>query len=303
MLNLVWLRSFVALVHHKSFQAAGDALDIAQPTVSLHIQKLEGFLGVLLIQRGRLGCQPTREARSLLPIAESMLLLNERAKRAVNAGSTRVGASSNIGIYLLNPHIKSFLKDSGTGGFDVVIDNNPQIASKLVNGEVDVGLMEWWQPRAGFQSKLWRQEPLALIVPPDHSYAHRDKISKHELQTMELLGGETGTGTARAISRYIGKTASLPKVSMQLGSTEAVKQAVKAGLGVSLVLASSVAEEVRNGSLCAIPLEAPGVMKDLIVIWRDSPGAQDSIPTFVEHLCLSAVLLKSDSNTVAADVH
>ena len=97
MLNLVWLKSFITLVQHRSFQAAANHLGIAQPTLSQHIQKLEEQLDVLLIQRGKSGCEPTRAAQALMPFALSMLRLDQRAREAVTGTSLRVGASSNIG--------------------------------------------------------------------------------------------------------------------------------------------------------------------------------------------------------------
>jgi DNA-binding transcriptional LysR family regulator len=291
MLNLVWLRSFVTLVHCKGFQTAGEALGIAQPTVSQHIQKLEMQLGVCLFQRNRVGCQPTREALALLPIAQSMLTLNQRAQEAVKSAPLRVGASSNIGIYMLNPQLKTFLDDTGAVGVDLVIDRNPAIAEKLVNGELDIALMEWWQPQPGFQWQQWKQEPLVLIVPPEHPYAALGVIGQEQLLELELLGGESGTGTGRLLKRYFGADAKLPRVSMQLGSTEAVKQAVKAGLGISLVLASSVIEEVRNASLRAIPVADPGLAKALFVIWPETSARHRPVPAFVRHLCSPEVLL------------
>ena len=91
MLNLVWLKSFTALVQHRRFQAAAQALGIAQPTLSLHIQKLEEQLGTLLIRRSKMGCEPTKAALALMPLALSMLRLEERARATPTPGSgTRV---------------------------------------------------------------------------------------------------------------------------------------------------------------------------------------------------------------------
>ncbi|WP_224424369.1 LysR family transcriptional regulator [Modicisalibacter sp. MOD 31.J] len=106
MLNLVWLKSFVAVLDHNGFQAAARQLDIAQPTLSQHLQKLENQLGVLLVHRGRSGCEPTRAALTLLPFARSLLRLEEQARSSIMEARLRVGASSNIGIYMLQPYIR-----------------------------------------------------------------------------------------------------------------------------------------------------------------------------------------------------
>ena len=284
MLNLAWVRTFLALVENKSFQAASEQLQIAQPTVSQQIRKLEQQLGVLLLRRLRSGCEPTAAALAFLPYAESLIRINRRALEAIRTDHLRVGASSNVGIYLLQPYVRTFLRDRDPALFDLVIDRNPVIAQKLDDRELDIAVMEWWDRRPGFLWSGWRREPLVLIVAPDHPFAAFTQISKDELATLDLLGGEPGTGTGRLLESYFGDGRPRPRVSLQLGSTEAVKQAVKAGLGVSLVLRCAVAEEVRSGSLCAIRIGQPDLEKDLFVIWRNAGVSYMSTPAFVTHL-------------------
>jgi DNA-binding transcriptional LysR family regulator len=93
MLNLIWLKSFIMVLEQRSFQAAAEQLGLAQPTISQHIQKLEETLCVSLIHRVRSGCQPTEYALRLLPYAQSMLRLHDRALLAVDQPSMKIGAS------------------------------------------------------------------------------------------------------------------------------------------------------------------------------------------------------------------
>lgn len=288
MLNLQWLKSLLAVLEQGSFQAAASALGLAQPTVTQHVQKLEEDLGVTLIQRSRTGCRPTREALALLPHAQSLLRLSGRAIAALRNGQSRVGASSNIGIYLLQPYVHDFLKGHDPECLELLIDRNPAIASKLMDGEIDIGVMEWWDDRPGFFVRRWRTERLVLIVSPDHPWARKPFATSVQLAGVELLGGEPGTGTGRLIDAYLDKSASRPRVSRQLGSTEAVKQAVRAGLGVSLVLESAVQHELRAGILRAIPFLEPPLEKDLFVIWRAASLPQQDPPAFAAHLLAGA---------------
>lgn len=268
MLNLVLVRSFLTLVRTKSFQAAAEELRIAQPTVSQHIQKLEEQLGARLFHRARAGCEPTEQALAFLPHAESLLRLNDRALAAVKGERLRVGASSNIGIYLLQPYVKTFLDHRVPTGFELEIDRNPVIADRLETGELDVALLEWWDDRPGFNALRWRSEPVVLIVPPGHPLAATPALRREQLAGVELLGGEPGTGTGRLLKAYFGDRVALPRVSLQLGSTEAVKQAVKAGVGVSLVLQAAVAAEAAAGSLRTVRLDEPPLRKELFVVRR-----------------------------------
>lgn len=281
MLNLAWVRTFLALVEYKSFQAAADQLQLAQPTVSQQLRKLEEQLGVVLLTRSRLGCAPTAAAVAFIPYAESLMRIHQRAVAAVQRGGQRIGASSNVGIYVLQPYLRTYLDGRDPASFGVVIDCNPVIAQKLSDAEIDVAVMEWWDRRPGFLWKEWRREPLVVIVPPEHRLALRGEIGKDELATLDLLGGEPGTGTGRLLDAYFEPGEPRPRVSLQLGSTEAVKQAVKANLGVSLVLRSTVTEEIASGSLRAIPVE-PALTKDIFVIWRSTGTA--AVPPFVTHL-------------------
>jgi len=151
----------------------------------------------------------------------------------------------------------------------IAIGSNNRIAEQLQNFEIDVAIMEWWDPRPGFTATVWHREELQVIVPPDHPWAGRTSIPRNWLCGQALLGGEAGSGTGRLLQSYFGDDARNIGIAMQLGSTEAVKHAVRAGLGISLVMAAAVTDENRDGSLRAIPLEGGALHKDLYVISRE----------------------------------
>jgi len=295
MMNLVWLRSLLMVMEHGSFQAAAQALQLAQPTITQHIQKLENDLGVLLIRRSRAGCLPTEAALKLKPYALSLMRVSQRALNALGRGGQhpcRVGASSNIGIYMLPPYVQNFLHQNAPHNLDLVIDRNPAIAQQLDDGELDIALMEWWDDRPGLTARCWRVEPMVLIVSPEHPWAGRDIITREELAAATLLGGESGSGTGRLLRRYLEAGSSTvlsgPKVGRQLGSTEAVKQAVRAGLGISLVLEATVQHEIETGVLHRIRLEEPPLAKEIHIVWRCSGRGMDDPPPFAAHLLAAA---------------
>jgi DNA-binding transcriptional LysR family regulator len=187
----------------------------------------------------------------------------------------RLGACSNIGVYILPGLLKRFQDQGGTSP-EVVIGSNPQVVTLLADAEVDAALLEWWDQRDGFAWRKWRSESLVVIAAPNHSLSREKTISPHELARLPLIGGEPGTGTARILREYFAG-GPLPAVSMQLGSTEAVKRAVEAGLGISLVLACAVTQEVREGRLCALALEERPLEKSLRLVWRDDVPTSDPL--------------------------
>ncbi len=278
-LDLAQLDTLLMLVECGTFSKAGACLGLAQSTVSQHLRRLEEAVGAPLIVRGQRGCKPTAAALQLLPYAKSLLRLEQRAVDAAGARLLRLGACSNIGIYLLPRLLREFQQTGGNPP-ELIIGSNPQTVHHLENAEVDAALLEWWDERDGFSWQPWYTEPLVVIVASDHPLSSTTAISATELSRLMLIGGEDGTGTGRLLRNYLAN-GHMPNVSMRLGSTEAVKRAVEAGLGVSLVLACAVEQEVRDGRLCAIPLRDQPLQKSLRLVWRNDFPHNDPLINYL----------------------
>lgn len=271
MLNLMHVRTFVTVVEQGGFHEAARHLGVSQPTVTQHIKKLETDLARPLIVRAHGHARTTIHGAQFLPFARTLLRVAARARTALDAGGFVIGASSNIGVYLLQPLVKAFAAaHPAIGPIDIRIGSNPDTAKRLEDSEIDVGLMEWWDDRAGFEARIWRNEPVVVIVPPDHPWARRKSVEKATLLQEPLIGGEPGTGTARLLQQEFGIEPQSLKVGLQLGSTEAVKQAVRAGLGISLTLESAVRDEVSAGALHALRIRDAPLSKPLYAILADS---------------------------------
>ncbi|MBI3148056.1 MAG: LysR family transcriptional regulator [Betaproteobacteria bacterium] len=277
-LNLEQVATFLALVRAGSFRAAARERGLTQGAVSQQLRKLEIALGVALIARAARGCVPTRDGAQFLRYAESLMRLNANAVAALRNRCVTLGASSNIGVYFLQPYLKAFMElHEGRCALSLRVDQNPVLAENIGKGEIDVAAMEWWDDRPGYVARCWRSDELVVIVPPDHPWARRSAIPPGMLKEAPILGGEPGTGTARVLARYLGDAAQGLDPVLRLGSTEAVKRGVKVGLGVSLVLLGTVLDERRDGSLVAIPLEGERPQKNFYIVWPDSL-LEDSAP-------------------------
>jgi DNA-binding transcriptional LysR family regulator len=267
MLNLDQVEAFIAVVETQGFREAAARLGCSQPTVSQQLRKLEESLGVELIARSRMQSTPTLQGARLLPLARSLLRAAARARDVVSARRLTIGASSNIGTYLLQPYVACIARALGSVvNIDLRIAGNPEIAEALTAGELDVAVMEWWDKREGFVAKKWRQESLVVIVSPNHAWAKKKGLPPSNLFEEPMIGGESGTGTGTLLQKVFGKNAAKIRISLNVGSTEAVKAAVKAELGISLVFASAVEAEVRAGTLRAIPISGVEIAKDLFVV-------------------------------------
>jgi DNA-binding transcriptional LysR family regulator len=269
-LNLDHLESFVAVAEAGGVTAAARRLGLAQPTVSQHLQRLEAQLGRALLQRGPSGAVLSEEGARLLPLARGLLRLDEQfdPERA----RLRLGACSNIGVYML-PELLMAHRNAGHDLPEVHVGANADVVERLLAGDLDLALLEGWEPRAGFSTAVWREAPLVAILPEADPLAAASTVDLSDLCARPLLGGETGTGTGRLLRRALGPNAPV-QVSLQLGSTEAVKQAVAAGLGASLVLKSCVGEPPKG--LVVRDLDPP-LSKPLRLAWRDGLPADEPL--------------------------
>lgn len=286
MLNLTYVNTFVSVIETGSFREAARRLACAQPTVTQHIKKLEAALQAPLVARSHAVCTPTAHGERFLPFARSLLQVADRARSAVAGRRLTIGASTNIGTYLLPKLLKAFADDVAGITVEPRIAGNPAVAEMLQVGEIDMALMEWPPQLTGFDSVVWRHEPMVVIVPSDHPWAGRRSVSRARLLATPLLGGEPGTGTATLLRQAFGQAAADLKIQLTLGSTEAVKQAVIAGLGVSLTLAGAVHDDVENGRLAALPIAGPRLTKPLHLVMPTDTPATSPVAAFADFLTM-----------------
>ncbi|RKE73505.1 LysR family transcriptional regulator [Pseudorhodoplanes sinuspersici] len=265
MLNLLHTKTFLTVIGEGGFRAAARELKVSPSTIIEHINQLEEDLAAILIVRRRGAVETTPHGAAFVPLARAMLETAARSRTLIANAPLRIAASSNIGTYLLQPQLASFQANDPCPT-DLWIGANAAVAERLATGNADVALMEWWDERPGFSAQTWRKEKLVVIVAPEHPFAKRAEIEAAELATQSLLGGETGTGTMTLLKAKLGRVSGQFKAVGGFGSTEAVKRAVRAGRGLSIVMAATVVDEVAAGQLVALPLKAIDLAKELKII-------------------------------------
>lgn len=295
-MNMNQVAAYVAVLDTGGFRAAAARLGVTQGAVSQHIRRLEAELGTSLVERAASRCVPTPASAAFERYARTLLELTDRAARLFSDPELVVGSASNIGTYLLQPAIKS-IGHAHAGRYRIRqrMGTNREVLEELSAGVVDVALTEWWDRRPGFEATPWRDEPLLVIVGPDHPWADRTGVSVDELAGETLLGGEPASGTGTLLHRTLGTDAARLPAAVNLGSTAAVMAAVQAGLGVSLVLAAAADAEVAAGRLHTLALNGPPLRKTLWVSHRRALVAADPAAAF------SQAVLATDPHDPGSD--
>lgn len=262
------LEAFLDLVQTGNFRATARRLGLSPSALSVQIRSLEAELGAPLLHRERRGCTLTPAGRRALPLIRSLGGMAAQLQSLIREPRLHIAASSNLGTYLLPPLCRRFQTDTALIP-ELTVAGNPESAARLRDGQADCAVLEWWPETAGFSAVTWRREPLVAIAPPDHPWTRLERLCAVDLFREPLLGGESGSGTGTVLRHALGARARDLRIGMQLGSTEAVKQAVINGLGVSLVMAGAVQAEVATGHLWAARLADLPLHKDLQAVCRD----------------------------------
>ena len=266
MLNLSFVRTFIMLAETGHFGETAKKLNLSQPTVTQHIKKLESSLGLSLVNRNNINCTPTTHGMSLIPYAKALIESAERFENAANGNRLCIGCSGNISNYFVASAIKDYIDcHTDLTDWEIVTATNPEIAEQLAIGKIDVAIMEWPDKRPDFEIKPWRREPLVVIVPPQHPLKRRKTISMEELIELEFIGGEKGSGTGTILGEVLGPIADNLKIKKNLHNTEAVKSAVRSGLGCSIVLRKCIEDEAELGQLGVLEIKNNTLEKTLYI--------------------------------------
>lgn len=288
---------FRKVVELKSFTKAAEAVLLSQPTVSEHIRNLEEELGLKLVDRLGREVEPTPVGMVLYRYAVRMTQLQQEALQAVTryngdlSGELRIGASTIPGSYILPRMLSSFCSRYQEVKPVVRINSSRTIAAQIVEGSVDIGLVgAIWNER-GLEWTAAFTDTLVLAVPALHPLAGAESVKLQDLRDLPFIQREIGSGTRRVVARMFEqqgiREADLQEVAL-LGSNEAVRESVKAGLGVAIISSRSVAQDVQCGHLVAVPLDDPVAIRPIYLLQRKNRELSPVAAAFVEYLQLAA---------------
>ena len=257
-MDLRQLEIFVKVAELGSFSKAAEALFLTQPTISEHIRTLEDELGVRLLDRLGRGAAVTKGGALLLSHAHRMLALSREARQAMESflgrmsGELLVGASTIPGEYILPALIGRFKEKFPDIAITLLIGGSQAVTDWVVEGRAEIGVVGARSSHRSIESRELFPDDIVLIVSGAHPWHGRKQVTMDELRAEPLLLRERGSGTRKALETALeaaGTGIAALRVVGEMGSTQAIKQAVKAGVGVSLLSRRAVEEECRAGSL------------------------------------------------------
>ncbi len=287
------LMIFCRVIELQSFTKAGEALGLTQPTVSEHIRALEESLGEKLVDRLGRETLPTPAGKVLYKYAREMIQLRDKAVQAIGkfkgdlSGSLYVGASTIPGTYILPRLVGTFKASYPSIQITVRIGGSGEIVKKILDGGVEFGIIgaKWDEKKILFE-EIYSDE-LVLAVYRGHPWESRESVELDELAGAPFVLRERSSGTRMVTAQALetaGFSPSLLNVVAEMGSTEAVREAIKARIGISIISRHAVREDIERGSLCVVPLKQLCIRRPFFLAQRKNRELSPLCSAFLEHI-------------------
>lgn len=253
------LEVFLAVARGESVSRAAEELAMSQSAVSGSLADLERQFDIQLFDRIGKRLQLSALGRSLRARAEALreaaLELERAFANRAEAELLRVGATLTIGNYVAVPLMARFMREHAGARVTLEVANTAEIARRVANFEIDVGLIEGEVHQPELEVTRWREDELAVFCAPGHPFAKKTALTDDDLRAAAWIVREPGSGTRQGFEHALHGLLPELHIALELQHTEAIKSAVEAGLGVGCVSEIALEEAFRHGDLvrCRVP--------------------------------------------------
>lgn len=272
--NFHQLYVFHAVAFHRSFSRAAEALEITQPAVSIQVQELEKSLGVTLFHRRPGGLRVTEVGDTVYAYAEQIFGLSNRMLEAVQGlqdlktGHLRLGASTTPGEFVLPMAVGRFRQMYPGIRVELVIANTRSIIQRILNRELDLGMVgDRLEEHSGeLELVHYLDDEIVLVSAAGSPESRQQPLTLQQVVEAGLIVREEGSATRRAAETHFASLGASPRIVLELGSNQAVKQAASAGGGIGVVSRLGISAEVKAGMLTILKVEGWDCRRPLTIV-------------------------------------
>ena len=267
-MNFQQLRTFRVVAQQRSYSRAAQLLFLSQPGVSLQVRALEESVGMPLFERSGRQLRLTEAGTALLEYADRILALVDESQHALDElygggrGSAHVAASTTAGIYIVPRALGGFHQQYPNVRLTLDVVNRFNVADSLLHDEVDMAVMGLIEDAHDLEVEPFLPNELVVIASPRNPLAQRKRITLDELAAQIMLLREQGSGTRTDIERMFAERQHPLRIGMELRSTGAIKQAVSADLGISIMPMHAIELELLAKRLVVLDVQGFPIRRD-----------------------------------------
>ncbi len=283
------LRVFTVIAEKLSITKAAEELNMTQPAASIQLKKLQDQFDIPLTETiGRkiyitdFGMELYRIAQRVLSEIETIHYHSQNYK-GVLSGKLRISVVST-GKYVMPYFLRDFLKENPGIDLEMDVANKRKVIGSLEQNEVDFSLVSVIPTHLAIHEEILMQDKLYLFGPGKESLAIKGKKDSRLFKELPLIFREEGSGTRFAMQQYFHQAHIRPKISLSLTSTEAVKQAVVAGLGYSVLSILSLKNELKQKEVKVIPVKGFPLHSQWRMIWLQKKQLSAVAHAYLQYL-------------------
>ena len=266
------LKVFTVVVEKESITKASEELNMSQPAVSIQLRNLQDQFDIPLTEVIGRKLYVTDFGKELYQIAEKILedvsgiTYRTQSFRGILSGRLKISVVST-GKYVMPYYLKHFIKDNPEVDIRMDVTNRTKVIESLENNEVDFSLVSVLPENLSVAHETLMPNKLFLAASPDAGLHSKKPFTKSVFDKIPLIFREEGSGTRYKMQQYFKNVHVIPKVKLELTSSEAVKQAVMAGLGCSVLSLLSMKSELKEKELQIIPVKGFPIHSNWMLIW------------------------------------
>lgn len=284
------LKVFCTVAELKSFSKASEVIHLTQPAVSSQIQVLEDIYDTKLFERTTSSVILTASGEILYEYAKKILSLYSDAEKTickltgVIKGSIKIGATSLVGHYMLTAMLADYKKISPKLKISLRLGNSKRVIEMMNSGAIDLGFVEGViKGHKITTARLWTDE-LSLIVPVWHPFARFDDISIEKVLRETFIIREDVSSAGKLVEEFFCKcrvNMQNLKIFMVSESIEAIKNAIREGLGISFLSKLAVKKEILDGQFKALRIKKNIITQDISIVYGKKNNSSYMVEEFL----------------------
>ena len=279
------LQIFSVAASHLSFARAAEKLHLTHAAISLQIKQLEDVCGtqlfdrigkkVFLTEAGDILLDHARQILQSLKDADESLM----ALKGLKGGRVAIAVTSTAE-YFAPGLLAEFRKAQADVRVRLLVDNREEVSRMLISNEVDLAIMG--RPPADMEAEAttFAPHPFVIVAGADHPLVGRTALTLDDIAQETMIVREAGSGTRLAMEGFFREHSIEPNIDMEMGSNEAIKQAVVAGLGISFISQHTLGLELSAGRLVVLPVEGMPVMRRWFLVRHKSKRLTPALGAF-----------------------
>lgn len=286
-MDLDQLHTFLEIVRLKSFSKAAQTCYRTQPAISAQVRQLEQELNTTLFERLGTRIALTAAGKIFAEYAEQILQLRRRAQEVINEldrvprGEIVIAANEATCLYVLPAVFSEYKKQFPNVQLHVDRSYGSRVVTAVVDNQADFGITQLPVQEKKLQVVKIHSDEIRLLVPAGHPLSKLSAVTAQDLREHQLLLPKSGTTRAR-LNAWLEPVEEDLQISMELDSTEMIKQFVAAGLGLSFLAGSNCREEVAAGKLATVPLAPEPMLRSLGLIYRKDKSLSKANLGFIQ---------------------